>query len=85
MVQFPSGQKFEIYAPSNRTRVPKFCFYNGPVIGLTVEDIATAREELTTKGAQFVDPIEGLENGTVKWSHFWGPDGQFYCLQQYDE
>lgn len=85
MYQFPSGQEFEVYAPSNRTRNPLYCFYNGPVIGLTVDDIVTAREELTAKGARFVDPIESLEDGTVKWSHFWGPDGQFYCLQQFDD
>jgi hypothetical protein len=85
MYQFPSGQEFELYAPANRTRDPKFCFDNGPVIGLTVEEITTAGEELTAKGAQFVNLIEGLEDGTVQWSHSWGPDGQFYCLQQNDK
>jgi len=55
------------------------------VIGLTVDDIALTREELTKKEAQYVDPIEGLSDGSVKWTHFWGPDGQFYSLQQYDE
>jgi hypothetical protein len=85
MYQFPSGQEFEVYAPANRTRDPKFCFYNGPVIGRTVEVITTAREELIAKGAQFDDSIEGLEDGTVQWIHFCGPDGQSYCLQQNDK
>lgn len=85
MYRFPSGQEFEVFAPANRTQNPKYCHYNGPVIGLTVDDIALTREELTKKEATFVDPIEGLSDGSVKWTHFWGPDGQFYSLQQYDE
>lgn len=85
MYRFPSGQEFEVYAPSNRTRNPIYCHYNGPVIGLTVDDIALAREELTAKGAEFVDAIEGVEDGSIKWTHFWGPDGQFYSLHQFDE
>jgi predicted enzyme related to lactoylglutathione lyase len=85
MYRLPSGQEFEVYAPSNRTRNPKYCNYNGPVIGLTVDDITLAREELTAKGAEFVDAIEGVEDGSIRWTHFWGPDGQFYCLHQFDE
>ena len=60
MYRFPSGQEFEVYAPANRTRDPRYCFYDGPVIGLTVNDLENARdrEELATKGARFVDAIE---------------------------
>lgn len=85
MYRFPSGQEIEVYASSNRSRKEKYRYYNGPVIGLTVDDIKAAREELTAKGADFVDPIDGLENRSVQWTHFWGPDGQFYSLHQFDE
>ncbi len=85
MYLFPSGQEIEVYAPSNRTRKAKYRYYNGPVIGITVDDIEKAREELIQKGAEFIDPVDSLKDGSVKWTHFWGPDGQFYSLQQFAE
>jgi hypothetical protein len=85
MYRLPSGQEIEVYAPSNRSRKGKYCYYNGPVIGITVDDIEAAREELSAQGAEFVDPIDGLEDGSVRWTHFWAPDGQFYSLHQFDE
>ena len=48
-----------------------------------MDDIAAAREELIRSGADFVDEIEGLPDGSVQWTHFWGPDGQFYALQYF--
>ena len=85
MFRLASGQEFEVYAPSNRSRKTKYRYYNGPVIGLTVDDIEVAREELIARGAEFVDPIDGLEDESVRWTHFWAPDGQFYSLHQFDE
>lgn len=85
MYRLESGQEFEIYAPSNRSRKEKYQYYNGPVIGLTVDDIETARKDLTDQGAVFVDSIDGLEDGSARWSHFWGPDGQFYSLHQFSD
>ena len=85
MYRFPSGQEFEVYAASNRSRQEIYRYYNGPVIGLTVDDIEAARQELEAQGAEFVDQIDGLEDGSVRWTHFWAPDGQFYSLHQFDE
>lgn len=83
MFRFPSGQTIEIYGPSNRTRKAKYQHFNGPVIGLEVDDIEAARTELIARGTEFVSDIEGLEDGSVKWSYFWGTDGQFYSLHEH--
>src|SRR3990172_6406999 len=78
MFRFPSGQSIEVFGPSNRTRKEKYKHFNGPVIGLEVDNIVAARDELLSKGAEFVSEIAGLEDGSVKWVYFWGLDGQFY-------
>ena len=83
MFRFPSGQSIEVYGPSNRTRKAKYQYFNGPVIGIEVDDIEAAREELMAKGVEFVSEIEGLDDGSVKWTYFWGLDGQFYSLHQH--
>lgn len=85
MFRFPSGQGLEVYGPSNRTRKAKYQYFNGPVIGLEVDDIAAARDELLAKGIEFVGDIEGLDDGSVYWTYFWGPDGQFYTLHQHND
>jgi len=83
LFRFPSGQSIEVFGPSNRTRKVKYQHFNGPVIGLEVDDIVAARDELLAKGAEFVSEIEGLEDESVKWVYFWGLDGQFYSLHQH--
>jgi len=83
MFRLPSGQSIEVYGPSNRTRKPIYQYFNGPVIGLEVEDILASRKELEVKGAVFVTDIEELDDGSVKWAYFWGPDGQFYSLHEH--
>lgn len=77
---FPSGQRLEIYGPSNRTRDEIFRLFNGPVIGIQVRDIVAARAELEAKGSEFVTDVKGTKDGSVSWVYFWGPDGQFYSL-----
>ena len=84
MYRLASGQELEVYAASNRSRKEKYRYYNGPVIGLTVDDIEAAREELEAQGAKLVDTIDGLEDGSVRWTHFWASDGQFYSLHQFE-
>jgi predicted enzyme related to lactoylglutathione lyase len=83
MFRLPSGQTIEVYGPSNRTRKAKYRRFNGPVIGLEVDDIVAAREELQAKGVEFVSEIEALDDGSIKWTYFWGLDGQFYSLHQH--
>lgn len=85
MFRFPSGREIEIYGPSNRTRKAKYQHFNGPVIGIEVDDIVAARDELEDKGARFVSDIDGSDDGSVKWAYFWGLDGQFYSLHEYRE
>lgn len=85
MFRFPSGQSIEIFGPSNRTRKAKYQHFNGPVIGIEVDDIVAARDELMSKGVEFISEIEGLEDGSVKWTYFWGLDGQFYSMHQHND
>ncbi|MGH2452772.1 MAG: VOC family protein [bacterium] len=83
MYRLLSGQSIEVYGPSNRTRNAKYQHFNGPVIGLEGDDIMAARAELLAKGAVFVSEIEELEDRSVRWTYFWGLDGQFYSLHQH--
>jgi hypothetical protein len=48
MFRFPSGQSIEVFGPSNRTRKAKYQHFNGPVIGLEVDDIIAASIGLLT-------------------------------------
>ena len=84
MFRFPSGNTIEVYGPSDRTREAKYQHFNGPVIGLEIDDIAAARDELVAKGVEFVSEIDGLDDGSIKWTYFWGLDGQFYSLHQHE-
>lgn len=85
MFRLPSGRTIEVYGPSNRTRKTKYQHFNGPVLGLEVDDIVAAREELQAKGVAFVSEIEALDDGSIKWTYFWGLDGQFYSLHQHED
>jgi len=84
-LRFPNGQSIEVFGPSNRTRKGKYRYFNGPLIGIEVDDIMAARQELLAKGMSFVSEIEGLEDGSARWTYFWGPDGQFYSLHQHGD
>jgi hypothetical protein len=51
----------------------------GPVVGLLVDDLAAATEELKRNG------VELLGAAGPSWQHFRGPDGSIYELKQRGE
>ena len=61
-----------------------FAFYTtGPVVGLLVDDLVEAREELEAAGVEVIDEIQSPESmGGYGWFHIRGPDGNVYAVVQ---
>jgi catechol 2,3-dioxygenase-like lactoylglutathione lyase family enzyme len=78
IVQFelPSGQLFEVFGLESRFYPLHAC----PVLAFQVEDVRTARTELSSRGVAFVTDVEG--NESEAWTYFRGPDGYLYELWQ---
>jgi hypothetical protein len=78
MVQFeiPSGQLFEVFGPESRYYRLHAC----PALDIQVEDLRAAREELESRGAEFVTSVEGSE--VEAWTYFRGPVPYLYELWQ---
>lgn len=78
MMQFelPSGQLFEIFASKSRYYRLHAC----PVLAFQVEDVRAVRQELESRGVEFVTDIDGDESEA--WTYFRGPDGYLYELWQ---
>ena len=77
-VQFelPSGQLFEVFASESRY----YQFHHCPVVGFQVEDVRAARQELESKGIEFMTEVFGDEKEA--WAYFRGPDGYLYEIWQ---
>jgi catechol 2,3-dioxygenase-like lactoylglutathione lyase family enzyme len=80
--RLPSGQLFEVFGPNSEYADvhPTTC----PVVGLEVEDVGAAREELRRMGVEFVTEVEESEEG-ASWVYFRGHDGQLYQLERPSE
>jgi len=78
MVQFEtaSGQLFEIFSRESRF----FPLHACPVLAFQVENVRAARQELESKGVEFVTEIDG--DNKEAWTYFRGPDGYLYELWQ---
>ena len=74
----PSGQMLEVFGPSYEHYDRHEC----PAIGFEVSDIREARRELEAAGMEFVSGLTEAEGGAA-WTHFRGPDGFLYALQQH--
>jgi catechol 2,3-dioxygenase-like lactoylglutathione lyase family enzyme len=81
--RFPSGQEVEVYSSTNRTRKEKYNYFKGPVLGIEVENISQARDEMMAKGFRFFTDIESTQDGHVSWVYFIGPDGYLYSLHEH--
>jgi catechol 2,3-dioxygenase-like lactoylglutathione lyase family enzyme len=56
-------------------------YTTGPVVGLLVDDIGEAREELAVAGVELIDEIQSPESmDGYRWFHFRGPDGNVYAI-----
>jgi catechol 2,3-dioxygenase-like lactoylglutathione lyase family enzyme len=75
---FPDGSAFEIFKPSDDAHD----FFEHPVAGFLVDDVAEVRAHLEAKGVEFVGEIhDGVEDSwSPRWSHFRAPDGYLYVL-----
>ena len=52
-----------------------------PVVGLLVDDLVEARDELAAAGVELIDEIQSPETMSgYSWFHFRGPDGNVYAL-----
>ena len=78
LVQFemPSGQLFEVFGRKNRY----YQFHACPVLAFQVENVREAREEIESRGVEFVTDVDG--NESEAWTYFCGPDGYLYELWQ---
>ena len=81
--RFPSGQEVEVYSSTNRPRKEKYKLFKGPVLGIEVENIGQARDEMISQGFDFITGVESTEDGHVSWAYFMGPDGYLYSLHEH--
>lgn len=74
----PDGSAFEIFKPSDAAHD----FFEHPVAGLLVDDVAEVRAHMESRGIEFVGDIhEGQgDSWSPRWSHFRAPDGYLYVL-----
>jgi catechol 2,3-dioxygenase-like lactoylglutathione lyase family enzyme len=75
VMELPNGDLVEIFSDDS----PHNTFFNHPVAGFLVDDIATARAEMESQGIEFIGPTEVMEDGYA-WTHFRAPDGFIYEL-----
>ncbi len=78
LVQFelPSGQLFEVFGSESRY----YQFHNCPVVGFQVEDVRAAKQEMESKGVEFMTDVLGDDKEA--WAYFRGPDGYLYEIWQ---
>jgi catechol 2,3-dioxygenase-like lactoylglutathione lyase family enzyme len=78
LVQFelPSGQLFEVFSSESRY----YQFHNCPVVGFQVEDVRAAKQEMESKGTDFMTDVFGDDKEA--WAYFRGPDGYLYEIWQ---
>lgn len=76
MFLLPNGDPVDVFDETDERYKH---FTTGPVVGFLVEDVASARDELSRAGADWVGPVH--EGQGFVWAHFRGPDGNLYELQ----
>lgn len=78
LVQFelPSGQLFEVFGSESRY----YQFHTCPVVGFQVEDVRAAKQEMESKGIEFMSDVFGVDKEA--WAYFRGPDGYLYEIWQ---
>ena len=82
-----SGQLLEVFGPRWADTHER---YNGvhpsttPILGFEVEDVEAAREELVSRGVEFVTEALEFEGGASS-AKFLGPNGQVYEVWRPEE
>jgi catechol 2,3-dioxygenase-like lactoylglutathione lyase family enzyme len=70
-----NGDRLEVFGAGGDA--PPYA--DAPVAGFLVDDVAAARAELETHGAEFIGQVHDYGDGN-QWSHFRAPDGHVYEL-----
>lgn len=76
--RFPDGSAFEIFKPTDEAHN----FFEHPVAGILVDDVAEVRAHLEQRGIEFIGEINVGESDSwsPRWTHFRAPDGYLYVL-----
>src|SRR3954451_12461933 len=76
------GSKVELFGHTDMADGPWLFAANPVVVGLLVDDIRAARDELAaTPGVELLGDLRTTESGYA-WQHFRAPDGHVYELTQ---
>ena len=69
----------EVFSPARQDLATSYT--TAPVVGLLVDDIVEAREELAAAGVELIDEIQSVAsmNG-YRFFHLRGPDGNVYAM-----
>jgi catechol 2,3-dioxygenase-like lactoylglutathione lyase family enzyme len=70
--ELENGDRVEVFGPSETGHA----WMKAPEAGFLVDDVESAREEMSAAGIEFIGPIHSA--GSQTWSHFKGPDGHIY-------
>lgn len=76
IVQMPNGVALEIVEPKEGAAR----LYGAPMVSITVDNVAEARQELESRRTEFVTPIFDTGGGWG-WTYFRAPCGTVYQLQ----
>jgi catechol 2,3-dioxygenase-like lactoylglutathione lyase family enzyme len=75
-IRMPNGVVLEIVEPKEAVAH----LYDAPIVSITVDDVAQARQELEGRHVTFVAPVFDTGEGWG-WTYFQSPDGTVYQLQ----
>ncbi len=73
--ELADGDRFEVFDAAQSEGAP---YFDAPVVGFLVDDVAAAAAELEAAGVELLGPVVDL--GESAWAHFRGPDGHVYEL-----
>lgn len=76
LLRRPNGGMLEIVEPADET---VRALYAAPIVCFKVDDLAQARQELASKGAEFVAPIFRAQD-QIGWTYFRALDGHVYQI-----
>jgi hypothetical protein len=76
LLKLPGDVGFEVVEPLEGVRH----LYAGPVVAITVDEVAGARREMQSQGVEFLTPVYTSPQGWG-WTYFRAPDGNVYQIQ----
>ncbi len=65
----PNGDMLELFDHN----LPERELFDRPVFGFEVDDVASAREEMMSRGVKFLRPT--AQGSDIEWAYFQAPDG----------